>query len=225
MADTCTVADCARAVYARALCGMHYKRLLRHGDAQPDIAPRGTRAICAVESCDRTAKARAWCHAHHQRWRVHGHPRADVPLTSPGTCSAADCQRSVHAKGYCQTHYRRLLKHGDVDEATPIRIVTRGGQLQPRLLVRRGTKGAAPLLSHGERKMGEHRSVMAQYLGRPLHPDEVVHHLNGDRTDNRLENLEPWSTAHPKGQRIHDKILFAIEMLRRYKPELLREQD
>jgi HNH endonuclease len=68
----------------------------------------------------------------------------------------------------------------------------------------------------------EHRLVMARMLGRPLHPDETVHHRNGVRTDNRPENLELWSTAHPKGQHVSDKIAFAVEMLRRYHPERLR---
>lgn len=40
------------------------------------------------------------------------------------------------------------------------------------------------------RRVREHRAVMEKYLGRKLLRNEHVHHKDGDRTNNKIENLE-----------------------------------
>lgn len=61
-----------------------------------------------------------------------------------------------------------------------------------------------------------HRLVMTEMLGRPLVPNENVHHVNGDRTDDRPQNLELWNMSQPPGQRVEDKVAWARQILNLY---------
>lgn len=75
----------------------------------------------------------------------------------------------------------------------------------------------------GRGRIPAHRLVMELHLGRALLKSESVHHKNGDRADNRLTNLEMWSRSQPAGQRVEDKVEWAIELLHLYRPELLAD--
>lgn len=214
----CAVDGCTTAVYARGWCERHYRRQLRTGSTDGPAVP----GPCAVEGCDRTAKTRGWCHAHYQRWRRHGSPLPDRPLQSgmPSVCTVDGCERSPYAKGLCSPHYRRD-RSGDLRANDPIRVVGTG------TWIKHGYRYVVVPLADRHLTRGsvetEHRLVMAQQLGRPLAADENVHHRNGDRLDNRAENLELWSRTQPAGQRVTDLVAHALEILRRHAPEHLAD--
>lgn len=144
-------------------------------------------AICSVEGCGRKVLARMFCDTHYDR---------------------ASC------KSMCKLHYNRSIKGQKLDAAISLRgkYGTHRGTYRGyvTIYVPPGTPGRS------KGKILEHRHVMQQMLGRPLLKYESAHHKNGDRSDNRPDNLELWSSNQPSGQRVADKVLFAIEILTLY---------
>lgn len=60
----------------------------------------------------------------------------------------------------------------------------------------------------------QHREVMESFMGRKLLKSENVHHVNGVRDDNRIENLELWVSPQPSGQRLTDLIDWVVDNYR-----------
>jgi hypothetical protein len=144
----------------------------------------------------------------------------------PPPCAVGGCDLPARAKGLCGTHYGRLRRHGDPEAPArryPERAPSGSGTLTRqgyRMVYRPGHPNANPRSG----QIAEHVLVMAEAVGRPLAKGETVHHRNGVRADNRLENLELWVRSHPSGQRVEDAVAHSLEVLRRYAPAYLTEE-
>lgn len=71
-------------------------------------------------------------------------------------------------------------------------------------------------LADKEGRILEHRLVFERKLGRNLMPFETIHHKNGIKTDNRIENLELWAKVQPTGARVQDLVEWARKILALY---------
>lgn len=94
-----------------------------------------------------------------------------------------------------------------------------GRSIQKGYVYLSGFRGHPSANSSGN--VREHTLVMESILGRSLLPHESVHHKNGNRSDNRPSNLELWSKSQPAGQRVEDKLEWALSIIETYAPERL----
>jgi len=202
---------------AKGLCKVHYYRLKNTGSVEPShYHEKKARAECSIAECERPTLARRLCQMHYYRLMRGGEVgeagtrRPGAKRKHPLVCVVDECGRHSDRGGFCSMHYARLKKRGDVGSPDPERPQPVGWHHKDGYLI-----VSAP---GRKRQILAHRLVMSEHIGRELLPHENVHHINGDRLDNRIENLELWSTRQPKGQRAKDKLAWAREIISLYQP-------
>jgi len=103
------------------------------------------------------------------------------------------CEECGAGRWVRKTEARKLKPRHWCAKCGPIYAHWKGGRrTRPDGYVRVVVSSDHPHPSERHRNrayMLEHRVVMEQHLGRYLKPEEVVHHINGDPSDNRIENL------------------------------------
>ena len=119
-------------------------------------------------------------------------------------CLIAACKRPRSTRGLCSPHYSHHHKMGTLDTVALPTTQRSTNQTKRKRGDRFETKEGYidVVVNDFGRCVPEHRLIMADLLGRPLVKGETVHHINGVRNDNRVENLELWHSPQPYGQRV-----------------------
>lgn len=189
MYKICQIESCKNNHKAKGLCNNHYEQRRRQNSSP-----------CSLNDCKNKIFRRKLCSKHYGQKYI------------KKKCIVERCSIFTHSKDMCKKHYLRKYRHGDVSVCKiaedGLGTINHNGY---RVLYKpnhpSSTKNGTIL---------EHRYIISNQLGRPLRDNENVHHINGVRDDNRLENLEIWVISQPSGQKPQDLVRWALEIIELY---------
>lgn len=153
--------------------------------------------VCITDGCRKDAVRKDGRCEYHYRKNLPG-PR----------CTVAECDSKIKAFKMCNKHYLRFKMYGDPLMTKRVRIGVGATKKNKYGYVLEFLPNH-PSARESDRWVMQHRRVMSDHLGRPMAKHENVHHINGIRDDNRIENLELWVVRQPAGQRVEDLVEWA----------------
>ena len=186
--EKCSVENCDRIVKAKSLCNIHYMRKWKTGEVFADVPPKKGREDLTLERFD--------------RWTVLGLHHIDKSGSSYWKC-VCDCGtirnvRHTALKSGGSKSCGCLVKDIRRESIREKSTNWKGGRryLNGYVMVKNRDHPNADNNGY----VAEHRMVMSDFMERPLERHELVHHKNGVKDDNRLENLKLLTYSNHHGE-------------------------
>lgn len=202
----CKVEGCNRKHNCKGFCEAHYKQMVTHGNIVSQtiqLKERGNSG-CKVNGCERKHFSKGYCSAHYKQVNEHGKiMSATINVSNPRDveqgCKVDGCNRKHGAKGYCSAHYNQMYCHGKI---TSEKIRVNKG------IFRRNDGYVVTLRydhSMADKKGWVKRAnlVWEENTGHIVKKGEIVHHKNGDRSDDSFKNLELFKSNSEHVKRRH----------------------
>ena len=221
----CCIEGCLKEHHANGYCNMHDARFKKGADMNaPNPKDPNREKTCSIPNCTLKINSKKLCSFHYQRMKK------DIPFDRPFKrryysefCQIEGCESKRKHLGFCAMHMHRKKRRIDLNkikngmalpDLIPIEILD---QLHFSI-----SKGGYLVSQRNSRRIIQHRAVWEAHNGRKLEKFENIHHINGIRHDNRIENLELWTRPQPSGQRPEDLVAWVIE---HYREDVLRAID
>jgi hypothetical protein len=212
------------------MCRTHYMQVHRGMRAEDGTLLRepkrvhsyGEGARCTIAGCGSRPLGYGLCSAHYQQALAAGAISSQITKTASYVdgsipCKVAACDKRPINKGMCSKHAEQR-EAGIIDcEGNKLREFRK----KPRSEKWSGRDGYILIPGqeghHSARVDGsvlEHRLVMERHLGRYLQEHEIVHHIDGNRQNNVIENLELFDGRAGRGAGHHPGHADTIEDVR-----------
>ena len=183
----CTVKGCDRKHAAHGYCLMHYRRIKKHGTVCYTWGGKKVGRPC--QFCDRAVVAREMCYRHYQMWLKYGDPLHSDKAKKNGEKNGRHIRKG----------YMMVTDVADFPKAAPSDETTE----------KSNTHHSQFINSHGYRQNGssrvlEHRKIAG------AKPGEIVHHIDGNKINNNLENLHVFkdNSDHTKSHKSLETIAY-----------------
>ena len=152
--------------------------------------------MCKVDGCILKPRRKGLCNKHYAEYR--GKP-----------CLVENCNNFSVGKNLCSLHWQRKKAGLPMNyKKNKTTYISSDGYVVEYM--------PGHIQADKDGKVLQHRRMYSDIIGRRLHRYENIHHKNGNRSDNNIENLELWIKRQPSGQRVEDLVKWAKWILLEY---------